>query len=99
MVIWIIGKVQPESEGFNQDELKRRGDITRRKDSDTPYTGKSFELYDNGQKKWKLNWRDGKPDGLSVWWHPNGKKRREANLKNDELISEKFWNTKGEIVD
>ena len=27
------------------------------------------------------------------------KKRREANLKNDELISEKFWNTKGELVD
>ena len=117
------------------------------KSSDTPYTGKTYELYEDGQKRSEGNFKDGKMDGLCMWWHENGQKAREANYKDDkpdglwtewyengqkkvevnfkdvkpdglwtewhetgqkqfgenfkdgELISAKYWNSKGEPVD
>ena len=38
-------------------------------------------------------------DGLVVEWHENGQKKGEATFKDDEPISGKFWNSKGEPVD
>ena len=32
--------------------------------SSTPYSGKSFQLDSNGNKRAKGNWKDGKYDGL-----------------------------------
>ena len=132
--------------GIDFDELEKREGIYYLLDSDTPYTGKSFRSYSNGQKS-EVNWKDGKEnglyvswyvggqkkaertykdgkwDGLWVFWHSNGKKQieanykegnldglvvnwhfngqkfSEANYKDGELISEKFWNNKGEPVD
>jgi antitoxin component YwqK of YwqJK toxin-antitoxin module len=55
--------------------------------------------YENGQKAAKINYRDGKPDGLVVGWHENGQKAREANFKDGKEISSKLWNSKGEPVD
>ena len=118
-----VAETKPELEGVNQDELEYRGGIAYLKGSETPYTGKSFELYDNGQKSSEENWKDGKrnglnlgwhengqkdseanykdgmTDGLAVWWHENGQKSGELNFKDGELISEKWWNSKGERVD
>ena len=110
-------------EGVNQDELERREGIMYLKGSDTPYTGKSFTLwqngqkqfernykdgkedglqtrwYENGKKKGEANFKDGKQDGLTMGWHENGKKQAKANFKDGELISEKYWNSKGEPVE
>ena len=47
-------------EGVNRDELERRKDIVYLKGSDTSYTGKSFELYKDGQKRYEVNYKDGK---------------------------------------
>ncbi|MCP4922865.1 MAG: toxin-antitoxin system YwqK family antitoxin [bacterium] len=55
--------------------------------------------YSNGQKEGEINYKGGKPDGLRVAWHENGQKREETNYKDDEIVSEKFWNSKGEPVD
>ncbi len=55
--------------------------------------------YKNGQKMSEGNWKDGKGHGLSVVWHENGQKKQERNFKDGELISEKWWNSKGEEVD
>ncbi|MDA7605943.1 toxin-antitoxin system YwqK family antitoxin [Verrucomicrobiales bacterium] len=127
------------------DELEKREGIYYFKD--TPYTGKTYELYEDGQKRSEGNFKDGKMDGLCMWWHENGQKAREANYKDDkpdglwtewyengqkkvevnfkdvkpdglwtewhengqkqfeenfkdgELISAKYWNSKGEPVD
>ncbi|MDB4524160.1 hypothetical protein N9208_04510 [Akkermansiaceae bacterium] len=38
-------------------------------------------------------------DGLGFTWHENGQKMMEATFKDNELISGKFWNSKGEEVD
>ena len=121
-----VAETKPNLEGVNFKELDRRGKFPNFiffiKGSDTPYTGKSFELYDNGQKQWEGNWKDGKEEGLFTWWyrnekklmgrhykngkkdglelfwHENGQKKSEANFKNGKLISDKYWNRKGDPV-
>ena len=70
-----VAETKPELEGVNDDELEERESIWYLKNSETPYTGKVFVLYENGQKKSEVNYKDG------------------------ELISEKWWNSKGERVD
>ena len=118
-----VAETKPELEGVNKKELEIREGIVYLKGSDTPYTGKAFALYENGQKLreeyhkdgnfdglwvgWHENgqkesewiWKDGEQDGLWLRWHENGQKMYEVNFKNGERISEKYWNSKGEIVD
>ena len=36
------------------------------KDSETPYTGKAISLYENGQKKQEVNWKDDRI-GVDEW--------------------------------
>jgi len=43
------------------------------KDKNEPFTGKSFYLYDNGNK-WVVNYSKGKIDGVSVYSYPNRSK-------------------------
>ncbi|MDC0200980.1 toxin-antitoxin system YwqK family antitoxin [Verrucomicrobia bacterium] len=75
--------------GVNQDELDRNGENPNFtyfiKGSDTPYTGKVFELYENGQKMSEFLFKDGKRDGLSIGWYDNGQKGLEANYKDGKL--------------
>ena len=52
----------------------------------------------SGQKKSEGNFKNGKPDLLVEVWHENGQKLREARYKNGVVISEKYWNSKGESV-
>jgi antitoxin component YwqK of YwqJK toxin-antitoxin module len=54
-----------------------------------PYTGKSVEFYDNGQKKSEGNYKKGKAEGLWTSWHKNGQKNEEGNYKNG--IKEGLW--------
>ena len=77
-----VAETKPKLEGVNQDELERREGIMYLKGSDTPYTGKRFTLYEFGKKKKEVNFKDGKKDGLQMWWHENGKKAIEVNYKD-----------------
>ena len=61
--------------------------------------GLHLNWYENGQKAAEGNNKDGKLDGPSVMWHKNGQKKSEANFKNGKLISDKYWNRKGDPVD
>ena len=97
--ILTIGCGEKDSDGVNVDELEAREGVTYLKNSDSPYTGKVFEFHYNGQKKSEANYKDGKPDGLTVSWHENGQNRTEINYKDGTVISSKYWNSKGEEVD
>ena len=44
-------------------------------------------------------WKNGQQEGLLTAWHENGLKQMEAMFKEGELISEKYWNSKGEEVE
>ena len=68
-------------EGVNYNELEEREGIIYLKGSDTLYTGKVYELHENGQKKTQGYFKDGKEDGLRVSWYKNGQKEEEGNWK------------------
>ena len=71
-------------EGVNIDELEtefREGTLYL-KGSDTPYTGKYYELYPSGNKQAEGNWKDGIQDGLFVEWYENGQKKVEFSSKD-----------------
>ena len=85
--------------GVNKEEIEVREGIAYLKGSDTPYTGKAYSLYPNGQKWLEGNYKDGKEDGLWVTLDENGQKMVEVKAKNGKEISIKFWNSKGEPVD
>ena len=87
-------------EGVNTNELEQRESIYYLKGSNTPYTGKVFLFHESyGHKLGEGNYKDGKPDGLTIIWHDNGQKRAELNFKDGKKISKKWWNSKGEPVD
>ena len=94
-----VAEAKPESKSVSTDEMEIREGIGYVRGSDVPHTGKVYKLYESGQKELELNVKDGKYDGLVVWWHQNGQKKSEENWKEGKMIYEKFWNSKGESVD
>jgi antitoxin component YwqK of YwqJK toxin-antitoxin module len=106
--VWWYENGQKETEGNYKDgkidglsvlwhENGQKKSEVNRKDG-KPH-GIVFNWYENGQKEAEGNHKDGKMDGLVVSWHENGRKMMETNYKDNELISGKFWNSKGEEVD
>ncbi len=88
------------AEFVNYDELEEREGIMYLKGLDTPHAGKAFTLWENGQNKSEGNYKDGKKEGLEVWWYENGKKKKEINYKNgkrDGLCVE--WRENGQRWD
>ena len=80
-----VTETKLELEGVNAEELERRRYITYRKGSDTPYTGKAYSLHANRQKAGEWNYKNGKQDGLFVWWNEKGKKVEEENYIKQKL--------------
>jgi len=84
----VLGGCGEKHEGVNLEELEIIGDalneIAYHKGS--PYTGKRYGLHLNGQKSMEGNYKDGKEDGLWVWWYKNGQKSMEGNYKNGKAV-------------
>ena len=78
----VTDETKPKLKSVNYGELEQRESIWYLKGLDTPYIGKSFRLYDNGQKATEVNWKDGKQDGLFVQWNEVGQKEAEINFKD-----------------
>ena len=49
---------------------------------ETPFTGKVVGFFENKQRRFEANYRDGKADGSESHWFDNGQKAREAGHKN-----------------
>ncbi len=84
-------------EGVSVEELEPRERLVYRIGSDVPYTGKSFELYPNGELEEVTTFKDGIPNGLMTKWYMNGQKEAEVNFKGgkpDGLVVE--WYETGE---
>ena len=47
------------------------------------FNGLSFDVYEDGQLKLEVNYKDGKQDGLSKEWYEDGQLDFEANYKDD----------------
>ena len=68
--------------GINFDELENKKDLFYLKESDDPYTGEVFKLYENGKKEGQGSLKDGKPEGLTTSWYESGQKKYEENWKD-----------------
>jgi antitoxin component YwqK of YwqJK toxin-antitoxin module len=79
-------------------KLQNRNGLWYLPNKETPFTGRAELFYENGQKEWETNWKDGKYDGLSITWYENGQKESEQNFKDGKLMfmSAKVWKPKGE---
>ena len=87
-------------EGVNLKELDLREGIIYLKGSDTPYAGKVSALYENGQIKAEVNYKDGKREGLTIGWYKNGQKKSEENYKGgkpDGLVFGWYENGKKKV--
>ena len=73
-----------ESEGTYEDGVK---------------DGLHIEWRKNGQKESEVTYRDGMVHGLEIQWRKNGQKEYEGTMKDGELVSARYWNSKGEEVE
>ena len=54
------------------------------KDTNKPYSGPVFSLYENGQKKEEVTLKDGKEEGKWILWYDNGQKMYEGTFKDGD---------------
>jgi len=93
-VILIVGCSSPEPINYETTLVQRDG-VFYTKDTNEPYSGPVFSLYDDGKKKVELTLKDGKVDGLLTGWYENGQKRGEMTYKDgkeDGLHTEWYKN-------
>ena len=64
------------------EKLVERGGITYLINSQTPFSGRSVSYYENGQLEFKINYKDGKENGLWEEYHENGQLRERGNFKD-----------------
>ena len=89
-----IDKALKEAVDF--DSLEERESLFYQ--NNEPFSGWIKGMYDSGQVRTLSHFIDGKLDGPSTAWHENGQKAAEGTYKDGEIVSGKYWNSKGEEV-
>ena len=59
--------------------------------AEKPFSGMVFNTYSDGQREYKGEYKNGKPNGLLIYWYNNGNKMREGKLKNGVPVGR--WTT------
>ena len=78
---------EPEKEPINYETtLVEKDGVFYTKDTNKPYSGKVFGLYEvGGQKISEGTLKDGKANGKLTIWHENGQKKKEGIYKDGKL--------------
>ncbi len=63
------------------------------------HTGEQVVYYENGTLSMRSFYVNGLQDGLAESWNESGIKTMEETFKMGILLSSKFWNEKGELID
>jgi antitoxin component YwqK of YwqJK toxin-antitoxin module len=85
------------SKPIDVDKLVERGGLLYEVNSDKPYSGPVFSLYENGQMSEEGTLKNGKADGKATEWNKNGQKSLEATFKDGELDGrETHWYVNGQ---
>jgi antitoxin component YwqK of YwqJK toxin-antitoxin module len=78
------------AEAIDGEKLQGRGkegeELIYAPNNQTPFTGWAKSMYDNGQIKYLIQYKDGKKDGLSTNWYENGQKTFKEKYKDGKLL-------------
>ena len=55
-----------------------------------------FSVHKNGDKKWDVEFKDGREHGKGVVWYENGRKKSEAMFTEGELVGSATWYESGQ---
>jgi len=66
--------------------LVERDGIYYTRDTNKPYSGLGFSLYDDGKKKEEGTYKNGKKDGKWTEWHANGQIKEETTYKDGDIL-------------
>jgi len=77
----VVGCSSPEPINY-EETLNKRDGVFYTKDTNEPYSGQVFSLYDDGKKKEEGTIKDGRKDGEWTEWHYNGQKKLEGTYKD-----------------
>jgi antitoxin component YwqK of YwqJK toxin-antitoxin module len=92
-LLLIVGCSKP----VDNESLKDRNGVKYKPDSQKPYTGEVFELYDNGNKKRDGYYKDGLMDGVWTNYYDNGNKRFTDYYKENNYVDTEFFDEDGSL--
>lgn len=82
---------------INSEKLQQRGNLFYAINEEEPYSGKVFEKYENGQKKWQRTYEDGKLNSTTTSWFKNGQKKWQRSYDDGKLdVTTTYWYKKGQ---
>ncbi len=55
------------------------------------------DYYESGQLEGEYNFKDGKPEGVAKTYYENGQLQGEVNFKNGIMISQKRYDSDGNL--
>ena len=95
-LLLISFSISQEPVNYETTFVERDG-VYYTKDTNQPYNGQVFSLYEDGKKKEEGTIKDGKQNGLWTEWYENGQKWNEETYEDGESISKKSWNEDGSV--
>ena len=97
LLILLIGCSTSQKE-YDINNITERNGVYVKKFSDEKVNGKVFQMVDD-MKVPLGKMKNGKKDGLWTSWYENGQKKEEVTFKDGEMISKKYWNEDGSVID
>ena len=95
LLLLSVGFCQQE---YNANNLNEIDGVFYTKDTNEPYSGTVFSLYENGniESEWTL--KDGRLDGLYTLWYKSGRKWLQNTYKDGKLDGLSiYWDRKEQL--
>ena len=83
------------SKPINEKSLVERNGVIYPLNSDKPFSGKFFSVYENRQKKKKGSFKEGVLNGNYTEWFSNGQKKLFIKYKDTKILHRSDWNRDG----
>ena len=84
-IFLFFGACSKSEEKIDFSLAEERNGLVFKIDDDEPYTGTIYGLYEDETKKAERNYKNGKLEGLSVFWYSNGNVDHQGTYKDGKL--------------
>ena len=99
LIISLLFLIVGCSKLIDEPSLIEKNGVMYLPQSDKPYSGDVSKSDSFGKTLLKGTYKNGKKDGLYIFWHDNGQKRREGTYKDGKRDGKwTWWNKKGQKV-